>query len=264
MTWHIANAAPREADVYIFDVIGDPWGGTVASDFVKEVRGLDVDRINLHINSPGGYVDDALAMYAAIQQHTAEVVAHIVVAASAASFVAMAANRVLISKNGKMFIHDAHGFGFGNAADFHSLAELLEEESDNIASIYAEKTEKETAEWRQAMLANGGNGTTYRGQAAVDAGLADEMESAPAKNVMPGRIAALQREQGQRNTGRTMSQANLDNLHAAMGGLGTVHDGTCDMGGDCPLGSSDDGADGNSGDTDNEYGRRFVAALKGA
>lgn len=184
-------AASREADIDIFDVIGDPWDGTTAKDFVQELRSLDADRINLHINSPGGYVNDGLAMYNAIQQHSAEVVAFIESqASSAASFVAMAADKVVIAKNAKMFIHDAQGFGLGNAADFRSLADMLDEESANIAAIYDAKAGGGVQKWRDAMQSDNGFGTTYRGQAAVDAGLADEVMSVPNKNVEPMRAVA--------------------------------------------------------------------------
>src|SRR5688572_29756704 len=106
MSWRI-TAKAAEADIDIFDVIGDPWQGTTGAAFVKELRAIKASRINLHINSPGGYVSDGLAMYAAIQQHSAEVVAYIESeAASAASFVAMAADRIVMSKNAKIFIHD--------------------------------------------------------------------------------------------------------------------------------------------------------------
>jgi ATP-dependent protease ClpP protease subunit len=195
MAWRIQNANAKEVDVDLFDIIGDPWDGTTAQDFVKELRGLkNVDRINLHINSPGGYVNDALAMYAAIQQHPAFVSSMVESeAASAASFVAMAGNEVLIAKNAKIMIHDAHGFVIGNAKDMRALADMLDEESNNIASIYAEKAGGTTEDWRSAMQANEGMGSTYRGQDAVDSGLADGLLSI--KNEDLARIAALSRPQ---------------------------------------------------------------------
>lgn len=188
--WRVSNAAPKHAEIDIFDVIGDPWDGTTAKDFVQELRALDAETITLNINSPGGFVDDALAMYDAILRHPAEVTAHIVVAASAASFVAMAADTRRITKNGKVFIHDAQGFGLGNAADFRALADLLDEESENIASIYAERAGGTATEWRDRMRAGDGFGSTYRGQEAVDVGLADEIAEPPARNEHPFRVAA--------------------------------------------------------------------------
>jgi ATP-dependent protease ClpP protease subunit len=190
LSWRVLNASADEADIDIFDMIGDPWEGTTAQDFVKELRAIKASRINLHINSPGGYVSDGLAMYAAIRSHKAEIVAYVESeAASAASFVAMAADKVAIFPQAKIFIHDAHGFAIGNAKDMRTLAEMLEEESNNIASIYAEKAGGTKEKWREAMQANEGVGSTYRGKEAVSAGLADEVVST-ARNYDPARIAA--------------------------------------------------------------------------
>ena len=233
LAWRVRALKDDEADVDIFDVIGDPWGeGTSAKEFVQELRALDVSKINLHINSPGGYVDDALAMYTAIQQHPATVTALIEsVAASAASFVALAADKVLIAKNAKIMIHDAYGFVIGDARTMRALADHLDAESDNIASIYADKAGKEVSDWREAMQNNEGLGTTYRGQEAIEAGLADALMAVPAKrNLAPMRAAALKVQ----DAGRVMSGANLEKLHSVMDALDAVHQGTCDLDADCP------------------------------
>ena len=195
LSWRVTNAAPSHAEIDLFDVIGDPWAGTTARDFVQELRDLDVETITVNVNSPGGYVDDALAMYDAILRHPAEVTARIVVAASAASFVVQAADKRVITKNGKIFIHDGQAIAIGNAADFRRVAEMLDEESENIASIYAERAGGTAAEWRERMLANDGIGSTYRGQEAVDIGLADEVDEAKApRNLEPRRVAAQEPE----------------------------------------------------------------------
>jgi len=191
LAWRVANLAPTHAEIDIFDVIGDDWFGTGAKNFVEELRGIDAETITVNINSPGGIVDDALAIYDAILQHPAEVTARIIVAASAASFVAQAADKRVITKNGKVFIHDGQGFGLGNASDFRRLAELLDEESNNIAAIYSERAGGTPEEWRARMLANDGIGTSYRGKEAVDIGLADEVAEAPVRNAAPPmRVAA--------------------------------------------------------------------------
>ena len=198
------NAAAKEAEIDIFDIIGDPWYGTSAKDFVQELRGITADNIRLNINSPGGFVDDALAIYDAILNHPATVTAHITVAASAASFVAMAADKRVISQNGKIMIHDAQTFvGIFDIVNVEAVdgiiealqqaRDLLEEESQNIASIYAQRAGGDASTWRAAMQSNGPNGMTYRGQAAVDVGLADEVATPPAKdgNAQPMRVAAM-------------------------------------------------------------------------
>jgi len=188
--WRVQNVSPSHAEIDVFDVIGDPWDGITAKDFVQELRALDVDTITLTVNSPGGIVDDALAMYDALQRHPAAVTAHVISAASAASFLIQAADTRRITKNGKVFIHDAHALGIGNAADLRMLADLLDEESQNIASIYQERAGGTVDEWRDRMRANDGIGSSYRGQEAVDIGLVDEIAESPARNVQPGRVAA--------------------------------------------------------------------------
>lgn len=193
--WRI-EAKAGQADVFLYDLIGkDFWGdGTSAADFVQEMRSLDVGQIDLHINSPGGFVDDGLAMFHAIQQHPANVIAHVDgLAASAASFIAMAADQVLIAPHARMMIHDAIGmvdvFGAMNAggidtliADMTVMRNTLDAESQNIADIYAEKAGGDASLWRNRMRANGLMGTTYRGQEAIDAGLANGIDEAPAKD----------------------------------------------------------------------------------
>lgn len=194
LAWRITNLG-QTADIYLYDQIGvDFWGdGLSAADFVRDLRALDVATINLHINSPGGYIDDALAIYNSLQQHPATITAHIEgIAASAASFVAMAADQVLIAPHASIMIHDAMSFvGIVDMAnvqeidriisDLSSMRGLLDAESNNIASIFAERAGGTTAMWRDRMRANGNLGTSYIGQAAVDAGLATDIETAPSR-----------------------------------------------------------------------------------
>lgn len=190
--WRFTNVSENEGVIDLFDVIGEDWwgDGVSAKDFIQELRDLGpVSKITLNINSPGGYVDEGLAMYDAILTHPAEVTAHIISASSAASFVAMGADHREITRNGKVFIHDAQGVGMGDATTMRQLADILDEESNNIASIYAERAGGTTAEWRGRMQA-GNYGTTYRGQEAVDIGLVDEVAATPTRDVIPGRIAA--------------------------------------------------------------------------
>lgn len=182
--FRVLNVNSDVADIDIFDVIGDPWEGTTAKDFIAQLREVTAPNINLHINSPGGYVTDGLAMYSALQQHPATITAYVEgQAASAASFVAMAAEKIVIAKHASMMIHDASGFGIGNASDFRALVDILEEQSQNIADIYAERTGDTAEDWRKRMQANNGIGSSYRGQEAVDIGLADEVMATPKKGL---------------------------------------------------------------------------------
>lgn len=171
--YRIENSAPGPAQVSIYDEIG--FFGVTASDFVKDLAVVKGD-LDIHLNCPGGDVFDAVAIYNALKQHQDGIVAVYVdgLAASAASFIAQAADpgNLLIAKNASMMIHDAFGMGIGNASDMRQLADLLDQQSENIASIYADRSGRPAAEFRQAMR----DETWYVGQQAVDAGLADQVQ----------------------------------------------------------------------------------------
>lgn len=160
----------------LFDPI-DSWGGSwgvSATEFHAALDLLpdDVETIELHINSPGGEVWEALAILNGLRAHKARVVAVVDgIAASCASFIACAADETVMSPNSQLMIHDAWGLCVGNAAEMHATGDLLDQISDNIASIYATKAEGTTEEWRATMRVEG----WYLAEEAVAAGLADKV-----------------------------------------------------------------------------------------
>lgn len=163
-------------DIYLYEAIGE-WGVT-AQDFVNALRGVVTGTITMYVNCEGGEVFDGLAIYEALRRHPANITAFIDgIAASAASFIVCAADRIVMAQHSKMMIHDAHGGVLGNAADMRAMADLLDALSDTIADIYAERSGKTRDEWRAAMQAaeGGPDGTWYDARAAVKAKLADEM-----------------------------------------------------------------------------------------
>lgn len=168
--YRIENKADSPAEVYIYDEIG--YFGTTADDFVKDFAGIDASNIDVHLNSPGGDVFDGIAIMNCIKNHKANITMHIdALAASAASFIAMAGDEIVIAKNAEMMIHDAHGVCIGNSADMRDIAERMDKVSNNIASMYADRTGDSVEEWRTRMQAE----TWYSATEAVDAGLADRI-----------------------------------------------------------------------------------------
>lgn len=168
----VRNAAG--VDLWLYDEIG-PWGVT-ASDFAAALGGLaPTDRVTLRVNSPGGDVFDGLAIYNLLRGHPGGV--DVVVdglAASAASFIAMAGSTVTMRAHTRMMIHDAIGFAYGNAADMRQLADLLDDVSDNIAGIYSDRSGTAVADFRALMLAE----TWLSGDQALELGLIDTAEDA--------------------------------------------------------------------------------------
>lgn len=154
------------AEIYIYDEIG--YWGTQAKKFVKDLRALEVEEIELHLNSPGGEVFDAVAIYNALLQHKAHVTVFIDgLAASAASFIAQAGDTISMARNATMMIHDASAFCWGNSADMRKTADILEMLSNNVADIYAQNAGGTVAGWRESML----DETWYSSEEALEAGL---------------------------------------------------------------------------------------------
>jgi ATP-dependent protease ClpP protease subunit len=170
--------ADSSADVFIYDEIGESfWGGGVsAQTLAAELAALDVDELNVYINSPGGAAWDGIAIMNAIRRHRAHVTVHVDgLAASAASVIAMAGDRVVMNRGSELMIHDASGGAYGNAELMDEVATILHKLSDSIADVYAGRTGTDRATWRAAMQAE----TWYTAEEAVAAGLADEWVDAP-------------------------------------------------------------------------------------
>lgn len=171
------------ATLRLYDYI-DPDGGywgISANEFADALddAGENITSIVLRINSGGGSVWDGLAILNTLRSHGAPVTAMVDgVAASAASFIAVACDEVIMMPNSRMMIHDAMGLCIGQAVDMREYASFLDDTSTNIAEIYAERAGGETVEWRTRMTANGLRGQWYSAQQAVDEGLADKVGTA--------------------------------------------------------------------------------------
>ncbi|HEX7134358.1 MAG TPA: head maturation protease, ClpP-related [Iamia sp.] len=172
------SATARRTIVDIYGEIG--FYGATADEFVAALREVDADEIELHLSSPGGDVFEGLAIYQALLDHPAFIDVQIdSLAASIASVIAQAGDRITIAGNAQMMIHDAIGWCNGQAIDMRTTADLLDRASDNIAAVYAERSDRGTPKsWRKAMVADGLMGTWFGAQEAVDIGLADTISKA--------------------------------------------------------------------------------------
>lgn len=138
----------READIYIFGDIVDPiwkeiddmWGITSETSglsLVNEVKDLDVDVINVHINSYGGVVSEGLAIYNTLKNHKAKV--RTIVdgfACSAASVVFMAGDERLMNDASILMIHNAWMYAEGNAEQLRKYADDLDKITQGSVETY--------------------------------------------------------------------------------------------------------------------------------
>ncbi|MBD8665287.1 Clp protease ClpP [Rhizobium sp. CFBP 8752] len=161
--------------ISMFDFIGDEGFSDARMAAALRTVGADTD-VTVEINSPGGDYFQGVAIFNMLARHRGKVTVHIMgIAASAASLVAMAADRVLIPSNGEIMIHKAWGITVGNSDDHSSTIETLKHLDQAMAETYAKRAGREPAEMLRMMAKNSGDGTYLRGQAAVDMGLADAL-----------------------------------------------------------------------------------------
>ena len=172
------SSSPSAADITLYGTIGaDLWGdGISASDLARQIADLDVDELNVYVNSPGGAAWDGLAIMNALRRHKAKVTVTVdALAASAASVIAMAGDRIVMNRGSELMIHDASGWCIGNAKAMAETAQVLSKLSDSYAAAYAARAGGNTEDWRARMRAE----TWYTAEEAVLAGLADEWVDAP-------------------------------------------------------------------------------------
>jgi ATP-dependent protease ClpP protease subunit len=203
--------------VDVYDDIGEGGffsEGLTAKSFaaqMSKVRGP----LEVHINSGGGDVFDGIAIGNAIRKHKSTVTTVVDgIAASIASVIAQAGQERIMQPGSMMMIHDASTMCWGDEAEMVKTAGVLGKNSDNIASIYADRAGGTPAQWRDTMRGE----TWYTADEAVGAGLADRVGDGDAElpagmdlaafSAVPGRIAARL---------RTMPQAKAPVIVAADG-----------------------------------------------
>jgi len=133
----IRNEAGEAADLFFFgDINSESWGEWQkyypedrapkdVQDFLDQLDG--VSKINVHINSGGGSVFGGIAIYNILKRHSAEITVYVEgLAASIASVIAMAGDRIIIPENAQMMVHKPSSITWGNADDMRKEAEVLD------------------------------------------------------------------------------------------------------------------------------------------
>lgn len=166
-----------EADISIYGDIGESVFGeesVSASNFKKELDGVgNVSILNITINSSGGSVFDGLAIYNMLKRHKAK--KNVVIdglAASAASFIAMAGDTISIPKNAFIMVHRASTLAWGNSEDLLKAVDLLDNIDSQLVDIYAERTKQSKKAIKEMMA----NETWLNGKEAKDLGFVDKIE----------------------------------------------------------------------------------------
>jgi len=163
-------------DIYIYDVIDEPGWGISAKEIAERLKEFgQVEQINVYVNSPGGIIVEAMAIYNQFVRHPARVVMHVDgMALSAASAVVMAGDEINIAESALMMIHDPWGLALGTAEDMQQEAEVLTRMKGIIVATYAARTGQDEETISKAMSEE----TWFNAAEAVDWGLADKITAA--------------------------------------------------------------------------------------
>ncbi len=183
--WDFSMQASGAGALTLYGEISDTsWFGdeVTPAAFLKDLEALgEIGALDVYINSPGGDVFAGYAIYNILRRHPARVTVHVDgLAASAASTVAMAGDRIVMPAASMMMIHRAWTLACGDAARLLDIAAELERVDGQLAQIYADRTGKAIEDIKALMAAE----TWMTGAEALEMGFCDEVE--PNK-----RIAAL-------------------------------------------------------------------------
>lgn len=175
--WYTITAkAAGPAIIEINGPIGNTWDGegVTAAKFIKDFKAIKGDEVVLNVNSPGGALFDGLAIYTAMAASGKKITAKVTgLAASAASLIVMAAQKIQMPKNTHLMIHKAGNIAMGNADDMRAMAEVLDSLDKSIAATYAARTGKSEDDIK-ALLDKGD--TWMSADEAKAAGFADEVQ----------------------------------------------------------------------------------------
>lgn len=148
------------------------WGTEITPKAFREELNAGTEDITVWINSPGGNVFAAAEIYTMLRDYPGSVTVKIdAIAASAASVIAMAGNKVLMSPVAMLMIHDPSTIAMGNTKDMEKAIATLNEVKESIINAYTAKSGLSHNRISRLME----NETWMNAKKAVELGFADEI-----------------------------------------------------------------------------------------
>lgn len=142
----IRNQTGKSAELYFYgDIVSSTWGKWEAedrcpqdvTDFLKQLDGNE--DINIYVNSGGGDVFAGIAIYNTLRRNPANKTVYVDgLAASIASVIALAGDKVIIPATAQFMIHKPWSWTYGNANDLRKLADTLDSVEESIINVYKE------------------------------------------------------------------------------------------------------------------------------
>jgi len=174
--WEFKNKTSTEADLYLYIEIAS-WGAGYsahsAQSFKQELDNLgEIETLNIYINSPGGDVFEGNTIMNMLKRKKCTKNVYIDgLAASIASVIAMAGDKIIMPSNAMMMIHNAWTYAIGNSKDLRKLADDLDKVNASIRQAYLDKAGDKLDEETLINLMD--NETWLTAQECFDYGLCD-------------------------------------------------------------------------------------------
>lgn len=172
--WNPTNASDDDRTISMMDVIGEDYygEGVSAKRVGAALRRVGDQDVIVNINSPGGNFFEGLAIYNLLRNHSQKVTVNVIgLAASAASFIAMAGDEINVAQAGFLMIHNTQLCACGDRNDFQDIIDTMSAFDDVLSGIYATRSGAKKATIA-AML---DNETWLSGEQAVEQGFADRL-----------------------------------------------------------------------------------------
>lgn len=218
--------------ITMFEDIGeDFWtgGGVTAKKVAAQLRAIGDRPVEVQINSPGGDMFEGIAIYNVLREHPQDITVKVMgMAASAASLIAMAGDKIEIGVSSFLMIHNCWVLAMGNRHDMAQVAEWLAPFDQAMVDLYALRTgkdPKQIAKWMD-------DEAWMSGSTAIERGFADALLSADQMKVDEGAQAEDRRVNELRAMELTMVRAGHSRSEARArinkikGTPGAAHEGT--------------------------------------
>lgn len=168
----LESAGGDRQRLMLYGIVGDDWDGFISDEVVQMLAGLQQDVLDVHINSPGGFVWEGIAIKNHLTAHRADITVIIDgLAASMGSFIAMAGDTVKMHASAMMMIHNPWTVSAGEADDLRKDADMLDKVRDALVGAYMDKSGMSRNEILDIMNAE----TWLTAEEAVEMGFADEV-----------------------------------------------------------------------------------------
>ncbi len=153
----IKNQTDKSADLCFFGDINSESLGEWQKYYPEDKAPSDVktfldqlenvSKINVHINSGGGSVFGGIAIYNMLKRFDAEITVYVEgLAASIASVIAMAGDKIIIPANAQMMIHKPSSAAWGNADEMRKEADVLDGCQKVILNTYMQHVKEGVTE----------------------------------------------------------------------------------------------------------------------